>query len=120
MGLIGTKAAGVGPDWMPISGRGVGPNWMPITRSLLPKRFERIKEVAGALKIGKIRDGITIYSFRDLWISEILMAGNDVSTVARMAGTSISMIERVYGHFRNEHLREAQSKLDEARKKRRG
>jgi integrase len=92
----------------------------PWSGSLLPKRLERIKEIAGALKMGKIRDGITIYSFRDLWISEILMAGNDVSTVARMAGTSISMIERVYGHFRNEHLREAQSKLDEARKKRRG
>ena len=92
----------------------------PWSGSLLPKRFERIKEVASVLKIGKIRDDITIYSFRDLWISEILMAGNDVSTVARMAGTSISMIEHVYGHFRNEHLREAQNRLDQARKKRRG
>jgi len=71
------------------------------------------------MKIGKIRDDITICSFRDLWISEILMAGNDVSTVARMAGTSIAMIERVYGHFRNEHLPEAQSKLDEVRRQRR-
>lgn len=91
----------------------------PWSGSLLPKRFERIKEVASVLKVGQVRDEITIYSFRDLWISEILMAGNDVSTVARMAGTSIGMIERVYGHFRNEHLREAQSKLDEARRQRR-
>jgi integrase len=91
----------------------------PWSGSLLPKRFERVKDVAGTLKIGTLRDGITIYNFRDLWISEMLMAGNEVSTVARMAGTSISMIEHVYGHFRNEHLREAQSKLDVARKKRR-
>jgi hypothetical protein len=46
------------------------------------------------------------------------MEGNDIATVAKMAGTSISMIERVYGHFRNKHLREAQDKLDRARRRR--
>ena len=45
----------------------------------------------------------------------MLMEGNDITTVARMAGTSINMIERVYGHFRNKHLRDAQDKLDRAR-----
>ncbi len=82
------------------------------------KRFERIKEVAAKMKLGKIRDEISIYDFRHLWISEALMAKNDVATVARMAGTSIAMIERVYGHFRNEHLQEAQHRLDEARRER--
>jgi integrase len=90
----------------------------PWSGSLLPKRLDRVKEIADKLKLGKIRGNITIYSFRDLWISEMLMAGNDISTVARMAGTSISMIEHVYGHFRNEHLREAQDKLDQARTRR--
>jgi len=32
----------------------------------------------------------------------MLMAGVDVLLVARMAGTSVAMIERVYGHFRNQ------------------
>ena len=82
------------------------------------KRFERIKEVAAKMKLGKVRKAISIYDFRHLWISEALMARNDVATVARMAGTSISMIERVYGHFRNEHLQEAQQRLDDERKKR--
>jgi integrase len=91
----------------------------PWSGSLLPKRFERIKEVTRVLGIGEVRDHITIYDFRHLWISEMLMAGNDVVTVARMAGTSISMIERVYGHFRNEHLQEAQDRLDQAREQRR-
>jgi integrase len=88
------------------------------TGSLLPKRFNRIKEVAQEKKVGPVRDEITIYAFRHLWISEMLMEGNDITTVARMAGTSIGMIERVYGHFRNKHLRKAQDKLDRARKRR--
>lgn len=70
-------------------------------------------------KIGTVRDDITIYAFRHLWISEMLMEGNDITTVARMAGTSVSMIERVYGHFRNKHLQKAQDKLDRARRRRR-
>lgn len=79
-----------------------------------------MKEIAAAEGIGKIRGHITIYDFRHLWISEALMAGNDVATVARMAGTSIAMVERVYGHFRNDHLQEAQNRLDQARRQRRG
>jgi integrase len=92
----------------------------PWTTRSLAKRFERVKQVAAALELGTVRATITIYDFRHLWISESLMAGIDVTTVARMAGTSIAMIERVYGHFRNEHFQEAQNKLDQARKRRRG
>ena len=88
------------------------------TRSL-PARFDRVKKVAKKMGIGEVRKHITIYDFRHLWISEALMAGNDVATVARMAGTSIAMIERVYGHFRNDHLHEAQAKLDKLRAQRR-
>jgi hypothetical protein len=55
---------------------------------------------------------------RHPWISESLMAGNDITTVAKMAGTSITMIERVYGHFRNQHLHEAQARLDALRRQR--
>ena len=89
------------------------------TRNALYERFNRIKEIAVEKDYEIIRNQITIYDFRHLWISEALMAGNDVATVARMAGTSIAMIERTYGHFRNEHLHEAQSKLDQYRANRR-
>jgi integrase len=88
----------------------------PWTIRNLAKRFERIKELAKVLK-RPIRNKITIYDFRHLWISEALMAGNDVVTVTRMAGTSIAMIERVYGHFSNQHLHRAQKRLDQARKR---
>jgi integrase len=91
----------------------------PYHRNTLFERFNRVKEVAAETKLGKVRAEITIYSFRDLWISEALMAGNDIATVARMAGTSVAMIERVYGHFRVQHLQEAQAKVERLRKKRR-
>lgn len=94
-------------------------NW-PWARQTLSDRFERIKEIAEEKKLGKVRSHITIYDFHHLWISEALMAGNDVATVAKMAGTSIAMIERVYGHFRNDHLKEAQARLDGARRMCRG
>jgi integrase len=81
-------------------------------RDRLGNRFEKVRTRAG------VRDEITIYSFRHLWISETLMAGVDVATVAKMAGTSIAMIEKVYGHFTNQHFLDAQGKLDAARRTR--
>jgi integrase len=78
-------------------------------RYTLDMRFKHVRTRA------KVRDDITIYSFRHLWISEALMAGIDVSTVSKMAGTSIAMIEKVYGHYRNDHFADAQKKLMAAR-----
>lgn len=90
----------------------------PCRRKSLAERFNRVKEVAAEKSLGVVRTEVTIYSFRHLWISEALMAGNDIATVAKMAGTSIAMIERVYGHFRNQHLHDAQARLDELRRQR--
>ncbi len=81
----------------------------PCTSVLLDDRFATVRKRAG------VRSTITIYSFRHLWISEMLMAGVDVLLVARMAGTSVAMIERVYGHFRNQSYQEAQARLDRER-----
>lgn len=53
--------------------------------------------------------------FRLLWIIEMLMVGVDVLLVARMAGTSVSMVERVYGHFRSRSWQDAQVRLDRGR-----
>ena len=75
----------------------------------IAERFQTVRRRAG------VRFTITICSFRHLWISEMLMAGVDVLLVARMAGTSVAMIERVYGHFRNQSYQEAQARLDRER-----
>lgn len=75
----------------------------------IAERFQTVRKRAG------VRSSITIYSFRHLWISEALMAGVDAMLVSRMAGTSVKMIETVYGHFRTQSFTDAQARLDAAR-----
>ena len=87
----------------------VNGNGNPYDRREIAQRFATVRRKAG------VRASITLYSFRHLWISEMLMAGVDVLLVARMAGTSVAMIERVYGHFRNQSYQEAQARLDRER-----
>jgi integrase len=79
------------------------------TGEAITQRFQRVRKAA------KVRESITIYSLRHLWISEALMLGMDSLLVARMAGTSVAMLEKVYGHFRMTAFAEAQSKLDAMR-----
>ena len=81
----------------------------PDTSVLLDDRFATARKRAG------VRPTMTIYSFLQLWISEMLMAGVDVLPVARMANTSVAMIERVHGHFRNQSYQDAQARLDRER-----
>lgn len=73
-------------------------------------RFATLRRQAG------VRPLITAYSFRHLWVSEALMAGLDSLIVAKMAGTSVSMVEKTYGHFRLTSFKDAQARLDAARK----
>jgi integrase len=84
-------------------------NGRPWDKDLLDERFRKVRELAG------VRERITLYDFRHLWVSEALMAGVDVFTVAKMAGTSVQMVEKTYGHLRGAHLEDAQRCLDRAR-----
>lgn len=86
-------------------------NGSPWDKDTLDERLRKVRELAG------VREHITIYDFRHLWISEALMAGVDVFTTAKMAGTSVQMIEKTYGHLRGTHLEDAQRRLDRARQK---
>lgn len=79
------------------------------TSVLFDDMFARCRKRAG------VREGITPYSFRHLYISEMLMAGIDALLVARMAGTSVKMIETTYGHFKTSSYQDAQAKLDAVR-----
>lgn len=67
----------------------------PYTPNDIANRVRRIRSRAG------IGGHFVPYSFRHLWISEMLMAGVDALLVARMAGTSTIMVERFYGQFRS-------------------
>ena len=75
------------------------------TRLTLGYRFMKLRKRA------KVRKGITIYSFRHRWISMALMAGVDVATVAKMAGTSIGQVEKTYGHYSTDHFRNALERI---------
>jgi integrase len=92
----------------------------PWTGRALAKRFSRVKKIAAELGLGAFRKDVSIYDFRHLWISDAVAVEYNVAMVARMAGTSIGMIERVYGHFRNQDFHGVQTKLDELRRQRQG
>ena len=91
---------------------------LPWNTHSLDRRFTRVKEMAAALNLGTIREQITIYDFRHLYISDAIMEGIDILAIAKLAGTSVAMIERVYGHFRNDYLHDMQRRIDDGRNNR--
>ena len=51
------------------------------------------------------------YTLRHCVITDLVIGGVDLFTVAKLAGTSIKMIEKHYGHLGGEHARNALEKL---------
>lgn len=86
----------------------------PWTTTEIDRRFRALRELAAEHK-QPIRDHVTAYSFRHLYITELLMLGEATFKVAKMAGTSTREIDRTYGHFFNADLAEAQRRLDDSR-----
>ena len=66
----------------------------------LKKRFSE-EQIIGFLKQAEagLGDDVVMYSLRHCAISEMLVAGIDPLSVARLAGTSIAMIQNHYGHL---------------------
>lgn len=56
-----------------------------------------------------LSDSVVLYSLRHTAISEMMMAGIDVFTVAKLTGTSVAMIEKNYGHLNKDAVK---AKLD--------
>lgn len=89
------------------------PHGEPWSESSLPTKICTLRRLA-------IKEGITVrdegpdrfvmYRLRHSRAAELLMAGVDVATVAKLLGTSVQMIETVYGSFKSEHLAEAASR----------
>jgi integrase len=55
-----------------------------------------------AAKAAKLPPGTTAYTLRHSVISDLVHDGLDLLTVAQISGTSVSMIERHYGHLRSD------------------
>jgi len=109
--ILTRNAKGKASD-QPMFTRETGNSW---SASDLNKRLKRV--IALASEHGEaVRNHITPYSFRDLYISELLMIGTEPFKVAKMAGTSLRELERTYGHFFNRDLAEAQARLTAERR----
>lgn len=84
----------------------------PWTYSKMRRRFERLKKRVG------VDPACVLYSFRHTSITNALIAGVDVSTVAEVHGTSIQMIQMAYGHLcqHQKHLNKAVHTMAKARR----
>lgn len=60
---------------------------------------------------GKQHSAVTLYAIRHTTITALLNAGLDVLTVAKLAGTSVRMIEANYHHLTIQHSHQALEKL---------
>lgn len=101
---IASRGRADGPVFRPEADRG----WKYSDMRL---RFQRLRKKTGT------SPKCVLYSFRHTWITEALTAGVDVATVAEMAGTSIQMIDRHYGHLNQQrkHLSDAAKMIAAAR-----
>jgi integrase len=66
---------------------------------------------AAALAAGLPPDTV-LYTLRHCWITDAIRAGMDLLTVAKLAGTSLAMIEKHYGHLVQGAAQEKLAALD--------
>lgn len=77
-----------------------------------PWNKERWKQpIRKAAKAAKLPAGVCAYTLRHSVITDMLVGGLDSLTVARMAGTSLAMIEKHYGHLLHDHAAKAMAGL---------
>jgi integrase len=73
---------------------------------------ERWKQpITKAAKLAKLPLATCAYTLRHSVITDMLTGGMDSLTVARMAGTSLAMIEKHYGHLLHDHAAKAMEGL---------
>jgi integrase len=62
-----------------------------------------------------VREQITPYSLRHLWATDAIESGVDLATIAKMMGSSVAVVERYYGHLRQDASQDALRKIAELR-----
>ncbi len=77
----------------------------PYSKCAIVKRMDLLRDATG------IR--VTAYAYRHSFATRALLAGETMSTVAELLGTSVDMISRVYGHLdqAKAHLTEAANRI---------
>ena len=74
-------------------------------------RFSWRNEINAAVAIAKLPTETCAYTLRHCVITDMIVAGHDLFTVAKISGTSIVMIEKNYGHLQREHAKDALEEL---------
>lgn len=69
------------------------------------------KPIKAAALAADLPGSVTAYTLRHSVITDLVAAGLDVLTVARLSGTSLAMIDKHYGHLRGEKAAEALAAL---------
>jgi len=68
-------------------------------------------EIKAAARKAKLPQATVAYTLRHSVITDLVTGGLDLFTVAKLAGTSVVMIEKHYGHLQRELARAALEKL---------
>lgn len=55
--------------------------------------------VRGAATAAELPADVVLYTLRHCWITDAIVGGMDLLTVAKLSGTSLAMIEKHYGHL---------------------
>lgn len=61
--------------------------------------------------VGTGGNRMTCYRWRHTAASNLLMAGVDIATVAKLLGTSVDHVAKTYGHIQDDHVAAAASRL---------
>lgn len=68
-------------------------------------------EIKLAAKAAKLPKATVATTLRHSVITDLVVGGLDLFTVAKLSGTSVAMIEKHYGHLQREHARDALAQL---------
>ena len=68
---------------------------------------EWVKAIKAAALAAKLPANTVGYTLRHSAITDLVSAGLDLFTVAKLAGTSVAMIEKHYGHLQQDRARDA-------------
>lgn len=69
------------------------------------------KPIKAAAAAAELPAETTAYTLRHSVITDLIVNGLDIMTVARMAGTGLGTIDKHYGHLRMQHAADALAKL---------
>jgi integrase len=76
------------------------------------QHYDWADQVRSAVTSAGLPEGVVLYTLRHCWITDAINGGMDLLTVARLAGTSLAMIEKHYGKLVDGAAREKLAKVE--------